>query len=586
MRYCYRWLSVLVAAPIGYIVAEPLASHWNEMRPKHAWNDVPANWENLGLPPAGTTIDLHIALKAHRENALIEALYEVSDPSHPKYGSHLSKEQVAELVAPYPETLKLVNSWLKHYGVSSPISMTHGGGWLTVTGVPVSQADVLLGASYRIYRQTGTNGTILRTISYALPSVLHAHVQTVAANSSGDLLTMLSNRDGSDGDVGDIEVTPEYLRWLYKTATYEPVGMSRNTLGVVDYGDQSPSPEDLRAFMLDHRHDVEEDESFALTIIQINGGRYNPYKPGIEGSISTQYPETIAYPIPLTYYSVGGVIEWLPGSNLPSPDDTYLAWLGYVIHQQNVPLTISIPSGDDELGFPPEYTKALCILFAQLGARGVSVIFASGDHGVGKGQCKDASGRVMFRPIFPASCPFVTSVGGTMDDDPEVAAPLSGGGFSYHFSRPWYQDEVVLTFLQNQGSEYAGLYNPGGRGISDISAQAVNFLMLRNLRDDHTNGTSCSAPTVAGIIALLNDFRLANGMDPLGFLNPWLYGGGLSGLTDITSGTNPGCNTKGFSAIKGWDPVTGLGSPNFLNLLHTVIPVRRTNPAADATQNG
>jgi tripeptidyl-peptidase-1 len=61
--------------------------------------------------------------------------------------------------------------------------------------------------------------------------------------------------------------------------------------------------------------------------------------------------------------------------------------------------------------------------------------------------------------------------------------------------------------------------------------------------------------TVGGIISLLNDYRISRGKPPLGFLNPWLYGGGLAGLNDITSGSNPGCGTDGFSAIVGWDPV-------------------------------
>ena len=54
---------------------------------------------------------------------------------------------------------------------------------------------------------------------------------------------------------------------------------------------------------------------------------------------------------------------------------------------------------------------------------------------------------------------------------------------------------------------------------------------------------------------------ITTGRKPLGLLNPWLYGGGLAGLNDITIGSNPGCNTPGFSATPGWDPVrhiTGL----------------------------
>ncbi|KAH9165564.1 hypothetical protein EDB89DRAFT_2246604 [Lactarius sanguifluus] len=72
----------------------------------------------------------------------------------------------------------------------------------------------------------------------------------------------------------------------------------------------------------------------------------------------------------------------------------------------------------------------------------------------------------------------------------------------------------------------------------------------------------------AGIVSLLNDYRLSKGRTPLGFLNYWLYDYSISdlGLNDIISGSNPGCNTDGFSASTGWDPVTGLGTLDFAEL--------------------
>ena len=65
------------------------------------------------------------------------------------------------------------------------------------------------------------------------------------------------------------------------------------------------------------------------------------------------------------------------------------------------------------------------------------------------------------------------------------------------------------------------------------------------------------------MVSLLNDARIAAGLPSLGFLNPWLYAQGYKGLNDIVSGNNPGCGTQGFQATKGWDPVTGLGTPDF-----------------------
>ncbi len=89
MRYHCIYLSVLAAVPLGGL-AKPLSPRWNDMHTKHSWNAVPKNWESLGGPPSGTTIDLYVALKPHRQNALIDALYEVSSPEHPKHVLHHS----------------------------------------------------------------------------------------------------------------------------------------------------------------------------------------------------------------------------------------------------------------------------------------------------------------------------------------------------------------------------------------------------------------------------------------------------------------------------------------------------------------
>jgi len=62
--------------------------------------------------------------------------------------------------------------------------------------------------------------------------------------------------------------------------------------------------------------------------------------------------------------------------------------------------------------------------------------------------------------------------------------------------------------------------------------------------------------TVAAVFSLLNDYRLSTGKTSLGFINPLIYSAAASGFTDITSGSNPGCGTTGFTAGKGWDPVS------------------------------
>jgi len=133
----------------------------------------------------------------------------------------------------------------------------------------------------------------------------------------------------------------------------------------------------------------------------------------------------------------------------------------------------------------------------------------------------------------------------------------------------------VGEFFHQLGDQHTGLYNASSRGFPDVSAQALRCRYIRYDRRWVTSGTSCSAPIVAGLIALLNDYRLSTNKPPLGFLNPLLYGDPYAqlGFNDITSGSNPGCGTEGFSAVPGWDPVTGLGTLDFRNLL-SILSVR------------
>ncbi|KAH9160722.1 peptidase S8/S53 domain-containing protein [Lactarius sanguifluus] len=584
---CYSWIPVLFllsAAPLGGIATSP----WDEMRSKHSWKTIPENWECSGLPTADTMIDLYIALKPYLENALIDALNEVSDPGHSRhvfstmpslrmfsyvsllryrYGMHLSREQVANIVAPHPDAVQLVHAWLEHHRVTpSSISVTHGGSSLTVTGVSVSQANDLLGASYQLYTHTKMNETIVRTLGYSLPVVLHGHVQTVSPTTffSSPLTQEQTPRKRSGVAAGwpgkspsrrdDTYVTLGFLRWLYSTFAYVPGAIDRNKVGVTGYNQEYPSPVDLSLYMRKYRRDGID---ATYVVESVNGGEYNPNNPGREANVNIQLSEGMTYPTPHIFYDTKA-----------SPNgDSFLAWLNAVLSQQNVPQTITTSYGYYEKAFPTGYAIHVCYLFAQLGARGASVLFPSGDDGVGEGDC-----AARFTPIFPATCPYVTAVGGTMSFRPEVAASLSGGGFSEYFARPGYQQRAVSTFLNNLGQQYSGLYNPSGRGIPDISAQARMIPYFYKGEEVTAKGTSCSTPIVAGIISLLNDHRLSHGRRPLGFLNPWLYGGGLNGLNDIVSGSNPGCNTDGFSAIVGWDPVTGLGTPDFLRLMHILDP--------------
>ena len=160
----------------------------------------------------------------------------------------------------------------------------------------------------------------------------------------------------------------------------------------------------------------------------------------------------------------------------------------------------------------------------------------------------------------------MTSVGSTQGINPETAAPFTSGGFSNIFAQPDYQADAVAGYLKTLGNTNQGLFNASGRAFPDVATQGVQFAINVGGQFQGVDGTSASSPTFASVVALLNDARLNAGQAPLGFLNPLLYSQGAAALNDITSGNNPGCDTDGFPAMPGWDPVTGLGTPNYSKL--------------------
>jgi len=246
-------------------------------------------------------------------------------------------------------------------------------------------------------------------------------------------------------------------------------------------------------------------------------------------------------------------------------DGGFLDIINALIAETSPPLVISTSYGfDTEADLSESLTVALCDQYMQLTSRGVSITFASGDGGVASTPGVECTGEA-FPPTFP-TCPFVTLVGATENVNPEKGAALSAGGFSNYFAQPSYQSSAVATYLTKLGSTNAGLFNVSGRAYPDVSAQGERVQVVVAGRVESVGGTSCASPIFSSVIALVNDQLLRAGKPALGFLNPFLYANPQA-FNDITTGNNPGCGTQGFPALAGWDPVTGLGSPNYVALL-------------------
>lgn len=358
----------------------------------------------------------------------------------------------------------------------------------------------------------------------------------------------------------------------------------KNAIGITDYLNETSYRADVKLFLQSFRPEaVSAADDFKFVIIADGPNDQGPYTAekiadgtNIEGNLDAELVLGFTYPTPMTAYITGGSPPFNPDLNTPTDtNEPYLTWLTYVLAQKDLPQVISTSYGDDEQTVPYSYAKRACAGFAQLGARGISVIFSSGDSGVGAdGTCySNTDNSTMFIPAFPAGCPWVTAVGATEAFEPEVAVKRfgSGAGFSNYFGAPKYQSATLKKYIASLNGLYDGLYNKSGRGYPDVAAQGNHDAIAWNGILRTVGGTSASSPAFAGVISLVNDALLAEGKPVLGFLNPWIYSGGYKAFTDVTSGSSIGCNGTGFPAQAGWDAVTGWGTPVSFPILSLII---------------
>ena len=289
----------------------------------------------------------------------------------------------------------------------------------------------------------------------------------------------------------------------------------------------------------------------------------------------------------------------------------------YVVsHHLAQVISQSFASAEDAFS---SFTSLQNLRFAYINAaaNGVTVLGSSGDGGTANGtkQPTAKGGALIPFPTveWPASDPLVTGIGGTyLCTDPtatatqartkfmkagigakcgsstfnpggvnaEVAWTFSGGGFSHVFAKPTWQNSLPA------GSTAIGTM----RGVPDVAFQAssaTGALVYLSLPPDGTSsnvnntgwydigGTSLSCPQWAGLVAIADQINGGG----LGLINPALYRIGANptryahDFFDIATGNTNQADPSipGYPATTGWDPVTGLGTPNAANLVPDLV---------------
>jgi kumamolisin len=282
---------------------------------------------------------------------------------------------------------------------------------------------------------------------------------------------------------------------------------------------------------------------------------------------------------------VSGAIA--PGANIavyfaPNTDQGFIDAITDAVHDSvRTPSVVSISWGGPEDSWTAQSRTALDAALQDAATLGVTVTVAAGDNG-----STDGAGDGKLHVDFPASSTYALACGGTtlQGSGGQISSETvwnetasnegaTGGGVSNFFALPSYQQSAGVQ--ANPETSFVG------RGSPDVSGNAdpvTGYQVVVDGQNIVVGGTSAVAPLWAGLIALLNQ-QLGS---PVGFVHPKLYSLGETVFNDITTGNNDDSGLGYYSAQTGWDPCTGLGSPNGTALLNALMATPASSSSAIA----
>jgi tripeptidyl-peptidase I len=313
-----------------------------------------------------------------RMDHITRLLHEVSDPTSPNYGQHLSGEQISAITSNH-EARDTISDFLNTNGVLT-ISETLSGDFITANA-PISVWEEVFDTTFFIFTQRHLNGDleeIVRAETYSIPRELDLHVESV---------------------LNTVELPVRTSRRLYRTSSTLADRRMRE-LSTAPTGFLLPP--DIRAyFSQSSLAYFQQYMSFQPLQPALNVGGFESDDPALEsteGDLDIQYLMGISPTSPTTF--------WHASSG-------WVSWLTAVLNNPNPPLVHSISYGSDE-----QYTSLstfnVMTTFAQkLGLMGVTLVSASGDDGVHSPDARNELTLCAYKPSFPGTNPYITTVGAT-----------------------------------------------------------------------------------------------------------------------------------------------------------------------------
>ncbi|GJJ14188.1 hypothetical protein Clacol_008450 [Clathrus columnatus] len=596
MLYFSLLLTIFIIASQTFSLIIP-----RERRSVHEKRDaVPTGWAPVQILRPDTPIRVQFSLKQSNIDKLDDYLLDIAHPESENYGRLWTQKQIIETFAASPETIATVKDWLILHGLDKEkIKLSSDRLWLIVE-MTAQDAESLLEATYQVFEHAESGAVQMACDSYSLPSHIQNHVDFVhpgttlnAPKTSNTKRRSVSGR--SDGNVSkrDTQLTlPPGLsanstdrcdEVIFPRVNPTELDSEEQLLLLIIHVTAIYRQEDLDGFFGIFSPELVGDSP---TFVSIDGGilqgndSAEPISDPTESNLDLEYLMTFVHPQEVTLYQTGSLqltSDSLFNNFLDALDGTYCSFEG-----GDDPTTDAVFPQPQPGGFQG---PADCgtVKPANVIIREIRVFRPDMDALMKKQFISFMQGLLLacqelLLALTSPSLKNWTKVGATQMNpnstvrDPESAFDISGGGFSSVFPRPSYQQPAVEKYLENFVPEHTkGLFNTNGRGFPDLSSNGAHWAVVINDEFLLQDGTSASAPTIAAMITAINDARMAVGKGPVGFINPTIYSERFQpAFNDITTGGNIGCDGNvgsGFNASVGWDPVTGLGTPNFSKLL-------------------
>jgi tripeptidyl-peptidase I len=340
----------------------------------------------------------HVVFVVQQRNMdeLTRILHDVSDPLSVNYGQHMSREQVSMMTS-NPEARDAVVKYINANGATL-VSETLSSEYITASA-PISVWERVLNTEFFTFHQTQHDGTVLKVVRaerYWIPRELDEHVESVF-NTIQMPLHQLFGSSQRIPRLSEYEnaITPAKLRIFYNIGS--SYGSNASTQAIYASLDQSFSPKDLSLFQ--YNFDLKDDP------VKTSIGGYSSDErckedPSYcnEGNLDIQYIMGISPYSPTTYWYT---------------DNTVGSWLVDVSNTAEPPLVLSISYGLEESMASESELNSFNTDAIKLSARGVTIVVSSGDDGAVSSLVRTEKRACGYSPIFPASNPYVVSVGAT-----------------------------------------------------------------------------------------------------------------------------------------------------------------------------